>query len=117
MDETNGPRIAWHRGKRGPTYFGGVSYTGDAIRLTGRDPVLGIDVALSIPVEEVEQIGIAEERSGSTNGSSVVVLRLPGSEPIYLRPVGGSSLDIHLLARTMGLAPQPAPALIQGGRA
>jgi hypothetical protein len=116
MDEMNGPKIAWHRGKRGATYFGGVSCTGDAIRLTGRDPVLGIDVALSIPVEEVERIEIADERSVPTDGSSVVVLRLPGSEPIYLRPVGSSSLDVHLLARTMGLAPEPAPQLIQGGR-
>jgi hypothetical protein len=115
MSETNGVKIAWHRGERGPTYVGGVTRTADTIRLTGRDPVLGIDVALSIPLEEVEHIGIAEKPSGSSDGGSFVVLRLPGSEPIHLRPVGGSSLDVHLLARAMGLAPAP-PQLAQGGR-
>jgi hypothetical protein len=115
MSETNRVKIAWRRGERGPTYIGDASRTADAIRLTGRDPVLGIDVALSIPLAEVEHIGIAEESSGSADGSSFVVLRLPGSKPIHLRPVGGSSLDVHLLARAMGLAPAPAQ-LVQGGR-
>jgi hypothetical protein len=114
MSETDGVKIAWHRGERGPTYVGGVSRTADTIRLTGRDPVLGIDVALSIPVQEVEHIGIVEAPS-STDGGSFVVLRLSESEPIHLRPVGGSSLDVHLLARAMGLTPAPAQ-LVQGGR-
>jgi hypothetical protein len=115
MSETNAVKIAWHRGERGPTYIGGVSRTADAIRLTGRDPVLGIDVALSIPLEEVEHIGIAEGPSGSSDGGSFVVLCLPGSEPIQLRPVAGNSLDVHLLARAMGLTPASAQ-LAQGGR-
>jgi hypothetical protein len=112
MDETNGSRIAWHRGKRGPTYIGGVSCSGDAIRLTGRDPALGIEVALSIPIGEVEQIEIAEEASGS---KEFVLLRLSDSEPIHLRPVRGGSLDVQRLARAIGSTSAPAER-IQGGR-
>jgi hypothetical protein len=114
MSETNSAKIAWRRGERGPTYVGTVSRSADTIRLTGRDPILGIDVALSIPIEEIEDV-VVEEVAGSIDGSPFVVLGLPTSEPIHLWPVGGSSLDVHLLARTMGLVPESAP-LTQGGR-
>jgi hypothetical protein len=111
MSETDGAKIAWRRGERGPIYVGAVSRGEDSIRLTGRDPILGIDVALSIPLEEVEYIGVAETGTGA-----FVVLDLSGSEPIHLRPIGGHSLDVHLLARTLGtLTPGPT-VLAQGGR-
>ena len=116
MSTTNGVKIAWRRGERGPVYVGAVSRGADSIRLTGRDPILGIDVALSIPVGEIEYIGVAEAAFGSLDGGPVVVLDLPGSEPIHLRPVGGGSLDVHLLARALG-ALTPAPTVLaQGGR-
>jgi hypothetical protein len=114
MSETDGVRIAWRRGEHGPTYVGAVSRSSDTIRLTGRDPILGIDVTLSIPVEEIEDICVEEVVVGSIDGGPFVVLDLPGSEPIHLRPVGGSSLDVHLLARAMGFAPASA-VLAQGG--
>jgi len=116
MSETNGVKIAWRRGERGPVYVGAVSRGADTIRLTGRDPILGIDVALSIPVGEIEYIGVAEAAVGSIDAAPVVVLDLPESEPIHLRPVGGGSLDVHLLARALG-ALTPAPTVLaQGGR-
>jgi hypothetical protein len=115
MSETVSRKIAWRRGRLGPTYVGTVSRSADTIRLTGRDPNLGIDVALSIPVEEIEHVTFEEAAVGSIDGGSFVVLDLSGSEPIHLRPVGGSSLDVHLLARAMGFAPAPA-LLAEGGR-
>lgn len=114
MSETASAKIAWRRGRRGPTYVGAVSRGSDTIRLTGRDPILGIDVALSIPVEEIEDIDVEEAAAGSNDGGAFVVLDLTESEPILLRPVGGSSLDVQLLARTIGLVPVPA-LLAQGG--
>jgi hypothetical protein len=114
MSEMESAKIAWRRGERGPTYIGAVSRTTDTIRLRGRDPILGIDVALSIPIEEIDEV-VVEGVAGSVDGSAFVVLDLPGSEPIHLWPVGGSSLDVHLLARAMGLDP-PSAMLSQGGR-
>jgi hypothetical protein len=106
MSETDGLKIAWRRGWCGPTYVGAVSRGDDSIRLTGRDPILGIDVALTIPVHEVVYVGVAE-----TGAGPVVVLDLSGSEPIHLRPLGGRSLDVHLLAQALG-ALTPAPAVL-----
>jgi hypothetical protein len=116
MSEIDSGKIAWRRGEHGPTYVGAVSQGDDTIRLTGRDPVLGIDVALSIPVSEIEYVGVSETAAGSVDGSPFVVLDLSGSEPIQLRPVGGNSLGVHLLARGLGaLTPVPI-VLAQGGR-
>jgi hypothetical protein len=115
MSETHSRKIAWRRGERGPTYVGAVSRSADTIRLTGRDPILGIDVALSIPVEEIEDVAVEEAAVGSIDGCPSVVLDLTASEPIHLQPVGGSSLDVQLLARTIGFVPAPA-LLAQGGR-
>jgi hypothetical protein len=114
MSETNSAKIAWRRGERGPTYVGAVSRSADTIRLTGRDPILGIDVALSIPVEEIEDVAVEEAAVGSIDGCPSVVLDLTESEPIHLRPLGGSLLDVHLLARAMRFSSAPA-LLAQGG--
>ncbi len=116
MSETDGRKIAWRRGERGPTYVGAVSRGDDTIRLTGRDPILGIDVALSIPVTEIDYVGVAETGAGSVDGGPFVVLDLAGSEPIHLRPVGVTSLDVHLLARTLGSVTTAPTVLAQGGR-
>jgi hypothetical protein len=115
MSETDGSKVAWRRGQRGPTYVGVVSRGDDTIRLRGRDPILCIDIALSIPLEEIEYVGVAETATGSIDGGPFVVLDLPGSEPIHLCPVGGNSLGVHLLARALGVL-SPAPTVLaQGG--
>jgi hypothetical protein len=111
MSETAKAKISWCRGECGPTYVGAVSRGEDSIRLTGRDPILGIDVALSIPVDEIDCVGVDE-----IEGGPFVFLDLCGSKPIHLRPVGGSSLAVHLLARALG-ALSPAPTVLaEGGR-
>jgi hypothetical protein len=115
MSETDIAKIAWRRGEHGPIYVGTVSRGEDTIRLTGRDPILGIDVALSIPLEEIEDLA-AETAAGAAYGGPFVSLDLIGSEPIHLRPIGGRSLDVQLLARALG-ALTPAPTVLaQGGR-
>lgn len=116
MSELDSGKIAWRRGEHGPTYVGAVSHGDDTIRLTGRDPVLGIDIALSIPVAEIDYVGVSETAAGSVDSGPFVVLDLSGSKPIHLWPVGGSALGVHLLARGLGaLSPVPT-VLAQGGR-
>jgi hypothetical protein len=116
MSETDSAKIAWRRGEHGPIYVGAVSRGEDTVRLTGRDPTLGIDVALSIPLEEIEYVAVAETAAGAADGGPFVSLDLIGSEPIHLRPIGGRSLDVHLLGRALGALPPAPTVLAQGGR-
>ena len=67
-------------------YVGSVSRGPEAVRLTGRDPVSGIDVALSIPIGGIEHVGVAEPVT--VDGDQYVVLDLARSEAIELRPLG-----------------------------
>jgi hypothetical protein len=116
MDETNASKIIWHRRGAGPNYVGAVSSGPEAVRLTGRDPVSGIDVALSIPVDEIEHVGVGEPDGASADGGRCVVLDLADSGAIELRPVGTPPLYVHLLAQALG-ALTPAPTVLaQGGR-
>ena len=116
MNETVASRVAWHRRGRGPTYVGAVSRGPEAVRLTGRDPQSGIDVALSIPVVGIEHVGVEEPADGSLHGERCVVLDLADSEAIYLRPLGDAPLHVNLLARALGALTPPPAVLAQGGR-
>jgi hypothetical protein len=114
VNATDAWRIAWRRGDAGPTYVGAVSRGSEAIRLTGRDPVLGIDVALSIPIDEVGFVGVTEPAE-SADGAPCVILDLIDSEAIYLRPVGSIPMHVHLLARALGAVTRAPAVLAQGG--
>jgi hypothetical protein len=115
MRETFAEKIAWWRhGVR--TYFVGVLRAGDeGIRLTGRDPVSGIEVALSIPLAEVERVRVSACGGELLAGEPCVVLELAESEPIFLRQVGVGPLQVHVLARRLGALTQAPSLLAQGG--
>lgn len=114
MNETIASKVAWHRRGPGPTYVGSVSRGPEAVRLTGRDPVSGIDVALSIPIGGIEHVGVAEPVAA--DGDRYVVLDLARSESIELRPLGDIPLHVQLLARALGALTPPPAVLAQGGR-
>jgi hypothetical protein len=114
MQQHDVPRIAWRRGDTGATYVGSVSRTPEAIRLKGRDAVLGIDVVLKVPLAEIEYVGVSEPAAGSSVADPCVILDLAESEPIYLRPLGSTLVHVHLLARALG-ALTPAPAVLAEG--
>jgi hypothetical protein len=116
MSEMVASRVAWHRRGPGPTYVGAVSRGPEAVRLTGRDPQSGIDVALTIPVVGIEHVGVEVPVDGSLHGERCVVLDLADSEAIYLRPLGDAPLHVNLLARALGVLTSPAAVLTQGGR-
>jgi hypothetical protein len=109
-------KIAWRRGDGGATYLGSVSRGPEAIRLSGRDAVLGIDVTLSVPIDEIEYVGVSEPADDSAGAESCVIVDLAGSEPIYLRPLGSTKLHVHLLARALGALTVAPTVLAQGGR-
>jgi hypothetical protein len=115
MRETLAEKVAWCRqGVR--TYFVGALRAGDeGIRLTGRDPTSGIDVALSIPLAEVEHVHLSASRNELLAGEPCVVLELADSESIFIRQVGVGSLQAHVLTRRLGALTKAPSLLAQGG--
>jgi hypothetical protein len=71
--------VTWRR-RNGPDYVGAVELAEGYVRLVGRDPGSGIEVSLSIPVEQIETV----RRSGADG----VVLELTESQAIYVRGLG-----------------------------
>jgi hypothetical protein len=71
--------VIWRR-RNGPDYVGAVEFVDGFVRLVGRDPGSGIDVSLSIPVEQIETV----RRSGAGG----LVLELTESQAIYVRGLG-----------------------------
>lgn len=116
MREDLAEKIAWRRrGVRRP-YVGLLSAGDEGIRLSGRDPVSGVKVALSIPLAEVEKVRVAGPGDDLVAGERCVVLELVDSEAIFLREVGVGPLHIHVLARALGaLTHAPPPLMVQGG--
>jgi hypothetical protein len=112
--DTLSERIFWSRRGAHCAFVGTLRAGDDGIRLTGRDPRSGLDVALSIPLGEVHQVHVAPADEGSAGDTNVVV-ELAGAEPILLRRVGARPLQTEMLARRLGALLQPPRLLIRGG--
>jgi len=94
-------RVAWRRQHAQRHYVGYVTVTEDTVRLAGREQATGIDVALSIPHTAIRKIRVAQNASESLVGEPTVVLELDDEEPIYVRPLGSSPLDLDGFARKL----------------
>jgi hypothetical protein len=107
-------KVWWRRGSVGNGFVGLLQADEDGIRLCGRDPESGVDIAFSIPSTQVESVHVAPT-DGHLNGDLYVALELEQAQPIFVRQVGGSSLHVQLLTRKLkGLLRQPR-LLAQGG--
>ena len=71
--------VTWRR-RNGPVYVGSVEFVDGYVRLVGRDPGSGIDVSLSIPVEQIERV--------RRRGADGLALELTESQAIYVRGLG-----------------------------
>jgi hypothetical protein len=100
-------KIAWHRRGVRNDFVGSLRAGYDGIRLTGRDSQSGLDVALSIPPGEVEQVHVEP-----TNGDLYVVVELADAEPIILRRAGAGPFQAQLLARRLAALLQPPRLLV-----
>ena len=115
MREPLAKKIAWRRrGVRRP-YVGTLRVDDTVITLSGRDPVSGVEVVLSIPLTEVENVRVAGPGDELLAGERCIVLELEESEAIFLREVGVGPLHIHLLARRLGALTHAPALLAQGG--
>jgi hypothetical protein len=114
METTLAERIAWRRQGVRRHYLGTVEGGEDGIRLAGSDPVTGVEVMLSIPLSEIEDVHVAAPGE-ELAGERCVVLELVDSEPILLREVGTGPLHVHVLARALAALTQAPPLVAQGG--
>ncbi len=108
-------KIAWRRRCVNRHYVGALWAGEEGIRLTGRDPSSGVEVALSIPLEEIERVRVSGPGDELLAGERCVVLELAVSEAIFLREVGVGPLHVHVLARKLSALTQrselsPLPA-------
>jgi hypothetical protein len=114
MRETLAENIAWRRRGFSQQYIGTLLADAEGVLLTGRDPDSGIELALSIPASEVDDVRVTDQ-ARDLAGERCVELELAGSDAIFLRQIGAGPLLVHALARRLGEL-IPAPALIpQGG--
>jgi len=110
MNELLAERVAWRRKSQGHQYVGLLLALPDRLRLVGREPTFGIDVALSIPFTEIESVRPATRATEKVLGEPGVTLELAGSEPIFLRELG-SRREPRRLAETLSLIASPRPEL------
>ncbi len=114
MRESFVEEVTWHRRGEHRPFVGSLTGSSEALRFSGRDPLTGIDVALSIPMEEIERVGVTETDDEAA-GERCVVLELAGSEPILCRSFDASEIHTHLLARTLDALTHAPVVLVQGG--
>jgi hypothetical protein len=81
-------RIEWCRRGRGRHYVGTLSGGNGGLHLAGREPASGIEVSLSIPYEEIDEVRLSGAAAEELVGEQSVVLQFAGSEPILLREFG-----------------------------
>ena len=96
-------RIAWRRRNVPHHYVGTLTSSEKGIRLAGRDPATGIEVALSIPFEEVERVRTSADPQDRLIGEGAVVVDLAGSQSVLLREIGGALRPAELAERLEGL--------------
>src|SRR5689334_18048248 len=85
MNEVLANHVAWRRKNIRHQYVGRLEAMFDRIRLIGRAPEFGIDVALSIPFEQITAVRHARGAAEAVLGARGLVLELASAEPIFLR--------------------------------
>jgi hypothetical protein len=107
-------KIGWRRRGVANDFVGSLRAGYDGIRLTGRDPASGVDVSLSIPPSEVEDVHVASA-NGELAGDLLVVVEFNDAEPIILRRAGAGPFQAQLLARKLGALLKAPRLFVQGG--
>ena len=80
--------IAWLRLNGPYHYVGSLTASGRQVRLVGRDSFTGIEVALSIPFGEIEEVHTSSSPDELLTGERCIVLELADSKAICLREAG-----------------------------
>ena len=104
MKEVAAEKVAWRRRNVRDHYVGRLAAGAGALRLVGREPGVGVEVALTIPFEEIDDVRVSEGLDETLVGESCVVVEPVHSAPILVREVGTGRLHTtELAARLKGL--------------
>ena len=91
----------WRR-RHAPRHYVGTLATTDAgFRLDGREPATGIELSLSIPFSEIEEVRASDGSADLLAGESAVVLQVAAAEPVLVREVGQKPQKAPELARKL----------------
>ena len=93
--------VAWRRRHAPRHYLGTLSTNDVGFRLEGREPATGIELSLSIPFSQIEEILAPNGSADLLAGAPAVVLRLAGSEPVLVREAGSAPREAGDLARAL----------------
>ncbi len=105
MNEVLAEKVAWRRRNVRDHYVGRLAAGGGAVRLVGREPGAGIEVALTIPFQEIDDVRLSESLDETLAGEACVVVEPVHSAPILVREVGTGQLHTaELAARLKALA-------------
>ena len=111
MNELISERVAWRRRSVRHHYVGRLWGGEGVIRFIGREPGTGIEVSLSIPLEEIERIRLSHSDDETVVAGPGVVLELADSEEIFLRELFPSVASPQALpSRLDRLGRRPAAA-------
>jgi hypothetical protein len=109
VNELIAERVAWRRRSVRHHYVGRLWGGEGVIRFVGRDPGTGIEVSLSIPLEEIERIRLSHSDDEPVVAGPGVVLELADSEEIFLRELFPSVASPQALAARLDrLGSRPA---------
>jgi hypothetical protein len=88
MNEVVAARVAWRRRQAPHSYLGTLATTDAGFRLDGREPASGIELSLSIPFSEIEEIRVSNGSVEPFVAEPAAVFLLSASEPVLVREVG-----------------------------
>ena len=88
MNEVHAEKVDWRRRNGRDHYVGRLDAGCGAVRLVGRKPATGIEIALTIPFEEIEQVRASESIDETLVGEPCVVIEPAHSAAILVREVG-----------------------------
>lgn len=109
VNELIAERVAWKRRNVRHHYVGRLWGGEGVIRFVGREPGTGIEVSLSVPLEEIERVRLSSSADETVVAGLGVVLELADSEAIFVREISpGGAYPHHLAARLDRLCRRPA---------
>jgi hypothetical protein len=96
--------VVWRRVNVPSACIGDADVSGAALRLSGREPVSGVEISLAIPFSEIERVRTSRTAAEELGGEPSVVLELTASPPVCLRATGTRATLPVRLGRMLGNA-------------
>jgi len=94
-------RVAWRRRSTPTHYVGTLLDVESGIRLVGREPTAGIELALSVPYDLIGGVRVSPESTDEIVGEPAVVIDVSGADALLVRELGPTPRPAGELARRL----------------